>query len=203
MIVPRPELESAFESHSENKIDLQKPQGSHQLADEQFVRLLTSNYHALYRFILSLVGVVEAADDLTQECCLILWRKYGEFAPSGPDVNQDFCRWARGIAFNLARNFHRLRQPRQLALDDDILSKLASTQLGADELLEMRKEALHQCMRKLSASDRELLQICYGTGDTIDSVAARFKRSPNALYKVLRRIRHNLFSCINKTLDLE
>lgn len=203
MIVSRAEFEAASHSRYGEEGDLRKMQPADSSPEEQFVWLVTSSYRELHRFVLSLVGNVEAADDLTQECCLLLWRKYDEFQTSGDDPRRDFARWARGMAFNLARNFHRLRQPRALAFSDQLLTRLATIQTGADELLELRKAALHNCLKKLSASDREMLQICYGSDSTIDAVAARFKRSPNSLYKVLRRIRRNLFLCINRSLDLE
>ncbi|WP_437222563.1 sigma-70 family RNA polymerase sigma factor [Planctomicrobium sp. SH661] len=197
----RPELEAAFRGDASS--DAMPEESSDDRQREQFVCLVTSNYNSLYRFILSLVGNVHAADDLMQECCLLLWRKSGEFDLSSESSNLSFMRWSRRIAVNLVRNFHRLRRPQSLSWGDALISQMASVHTGAEELLELRKNALQDCLQKLSASDQELLHVCYGTGTTIDATADHLKRRPNSLYKKLRRIRRGLFDCVNKSLGLE
>jgi RNA polymerase sigma-70 factor (ECF subfamily) len=170
---------------------------------EAFLRLFMINHPQLYRYIITLVGQTHLADDFIQECGLVLWKKFKEFDTTAPATEQRFYRWSRSIAFRLVRNFQRLRQSRTLYMGDDFLRKIASTHAAADELLELRKQALDGCLAKLSAPDRELLQICYRSSHPIQFVASDLNRTPASIYKKLRRIRRQLFSCINHSLDLK
>lgn len=172
------------------------------LRQEEFVRLFVAAYHPLYSYLVALVSNRADADDLMQEAGLLLWRKFDEFQPLSDEPVDDFVRWARGFARNLARNFHRVGKGRQRPFDDELLAKLAVTRLEAEELLELRRDALRLCVEKLSPADREFLRICYSEHRTVAAAARELARPSNAVYKKLRRLHRALFECIRRNLDL-
>ena len=61
---------------------------------EEFVRLFQRHERGLYRYILSLVLNVAAAEEISQNTGLQLWEEFGRF-----DLNTDFGAWARTIAY--------------------------------------------------------------------------------------------------------
>jgi RNA polymerase sigma-70 factor (ECF subfamily) len=84
-----------------------------------------------------------------------------------------------------------------------LLSQLADRRLDRGGLYEHFREALQQCMERLNASDRELLDVCYDGTDSVKDVAAKLGRSADSVYHSLRRIRGVLFECINRTAAQE
>lgn len=198
---PQPRL-IHFARSSEESSSAQGATDRHEL----FVRLLTGNYPALYGFVLSLVGERNSADDLMQEVSLLLWRKFDSFDASLADREVNFLRWALVSARNLVRNYHRLQRAQAVLLDDELLTQIAATRCAAEELLEIRREALAECLKKLSATDQRLLQACYGPQDrgrSIKDAAGKLGKNADAVYMSLSRIRRRLYECVNKSLGLQ
>ena len=76
-----------------------------------FVRLFQQYERGLYRYILSLVLNVAAADDISQNTSLLLWEEFGRF-----DLNTDFGAWARTIAYYQVLKYRQTREPRAGAI---------------------------------------------------------------------------------------
>ena len=166
----------------------------HQLFVELFVR----NQNRVYRYILTLVPNRTDAEELFQETNLTLWRTWDRY-----DHAHDFVRWACGIAHNEIRNFVRKKRASHVLLSEEILDQLARLRLQHEGLLEARRGALAECVKKLPSRDRELVEQCYGKGETIKLIAENRGQSPNVFYKALRRIRATLHECVTHTLTLE
>jgi RNA polymerase sigma-70 factor (ECF subfamily) len=165
----------------------------------EFTRHLEPVQAKLFAYLHSLVRDLEDAEDLFQQTCLILWRKYGEF-----DASRSFFSWACGVARLEAANFLRSRSRSRLYFSDDLNLLLldAHEQLPRDEL-EERREALAGCVEKLRQRDRKLVEECYGDPSGVALVAQRLGRSPQSVHNSLRRIRRVLFECIHRSLALE
>jgi RNA polymerase sigma-70 factor, ECF subfamily len=59
-------------------------------------------------------------------------------------------------------------------------------------------EALDLCMGKLSTEDRELLDLRYEPGATVEGIARQVGRSTKAVYNALGRIRTWLLECVER-----
>ncbi|QDT53301.1 RNA polymerase sigma factor [Caulifigura coniformis] len=169
----------------------------------EFLGLYTRNYRSVYGLLLAFVADPAAADDLMQQTSMLLWAKYSEFDGEGEAPHEEFGRWARTIARNVARNFRRLQHSRPVIFDDDLLAKIAWTRAAADELLELRRGALKSCLKHLPAADAALLQACYGGNSNPAEQAAGSGRTRDAVYKALRRIRVRLYRCVSHRLHQE
>lgn len=170
---------------------------SHQDHDS-FLELFLQNQNRIYGFILTVVFNQEDAQDIFQQTSLTLWRRWPEYDPQ-----RDFVRWAVGIAFNHVRNFRKRKRHDGQQLDYDVLELVVQTRLDDDEWLEMRRQALTRCMKKLPAEQRQMLERCYVGKDTIKVVAQRYGLTANVLYKTLGRIRRVLHECIERAVESE
>ena len=134
-------------------------------------------------------------DDLLQEINSVLWQKATEFEPG-----TDFWAWASQIAryhaFNQLRRYRRER----LVLDDRLLDQLAAT--ASDRLadLDRRREALDACLKRLPPPQRQLLELRYGSGQTVEAIARALDRPAGSLRQTLYRIRAVLHACIEGQL---
>jgi RNA polymerase sigma-70 factor (ECF subfamily) len=163
----------------------------------EFLTQVTRAQRSLYGFITSLVWQSGDADDVLQETNLVLWRKAGEFDPG-----QDFMAWALRIA-QLQAMAHLKKQRRRFAFDDDLLAQLADESLTEQCENDRRRAALTTCLKKLSDAQRRLISQRYEPGASVNSLAAARGTSPKALSEMLRRIRHALSECIERTLARE
>jgi len=72
----------------------------------EFAAFFVKSQRQIYGYILTIVSDPNDADDILQETSLILWNKPRQLA-----TQQDFTRWACGIARNVIRNW-RVKQGR-------------------------------------------------------------------------------------------
>lgn len=165
---------------------------------EQFMRLFGQSRDSIYRCILSLLPQVADADEVLQETTLVLWRKFGEFRPDG-----DFTRWACGIAYNQTRKFRREKIRDHARFSETLMERIAVVREENLELLETRSRVLDDCLKKLSARDRELMENYQSPGVTIKDIANQVGRPASTVYKAFKRIRLALFECVDRTLRSE
>jgi RNA polymerase sigma-70 factor (ECF subfamily) len=83
-----------------------------------------------------------------------------------------------------------------------MLERVAETAIEQADCLRLdeRREALADCLEKLSPMERELLALRFSPGATTQSTAAQVGRSVDAIYKTLAKIRLALFDCVNNAL---
>jgi RNA polymerase sigma factor (sigma-70 family) len=66
---------------------------------------------------------------------------------------------------------------------------------------EERRQALGDCLEKLKAEQREILQAHYLTGRTVREIAEATQRSESGIKMTLLRPREQLSDCIQRQLD--
>ena len=76
---------------------------------------------------------------------------------------------------------------------DELTRRLDSIDDYADQLY---GEALPDCIEQLSDGDRELIQLRYTEGVSVQLLAKRLNRSENAVSQSLGRIRRLLRKCV-------
>jgi RNA polymerase sigma-70 factor (ECF subfamily) len=162
---------------------------------DDFVRLLTANHRQLYVYLLSLTCNRQLVDDLLQETHLVMWREFATFVPG-----TNFGAWSRRIAYNQLLAWRKKQHRVRVQFSDDFLQLVAEELDTADEYLEQRLQALRECLTRLPNHHRELIHHRYSTGDAIETIAHLLGRKPDAVYRMLSRIRRTLHDCVSRSL---
>ena len=157
-------------------------------SDEELIRAISGgNRHAmklLYarhsvrvsRFALRFVADESVAEDLVNDVFLDVWRKAGAFAG-----RSQVSTWLLAIARNKAITVTRRRSCDPL--NDDICETI---QDGADDPetvmgKSQTRSLLFQCLTNLSAAHREVIDLVYYHGKSIDEVAEIIQVPPNTV----------------------
>jgi len=136
------------------------------------------------RYVLPLVGSLPDAQDVVQETAAALWKKFDHY-----EVDKPFLPWARQFARYEVLMHHRKKR-RYTFFSESLVEQLAESTEGQHRDAERRREALRDCLSKLPAADRELVERRYAEKDaTVQQLATHVGQTPNVLYKSLARIR--------------
>lgn len=197
-LLVRDEKKAGWSMNSkENETVSESKVGSAQRMDD-FVRLLAANQQRIYLYLSSLLSGHPDVDDLFQETNMICWREFSNFTPG-----TNFGAWACSIAFNRVRAWRKKQSREHLRFSDEFLSAISDELIEHEELYSDRADALAGCMKKLPQHHRELLQQRYTCDESIDSLARKLRRKPDAIYRMLSRIRSSLHECVNQTIQLQ
>lgn len=171
----------------------------YELSETEFLALLVKHEPALRAYARVLVPDWDLVDEALQEASVTMWQKRGQLA--GVD---GFVPWAKVILrFKCLQQLERLRR-RQPLLSDAMLETLAERGASRSVLEATRRgKALHECLNQFSAEHRELLLAPHSSTDTVVQLAERRKKSPNALYKLLGRLREQLVECVRQRMAAE
>ena len=166
---------------------------------DAFARMFAQHDRWLYSYLVTLLGSTAPAEEVFQEVCVVLWREYETF-----ELGTDFVRWVAVIAHNQVRKYRRQRKHSGFHLRDGTMDLLAAEAVERVDLFDYRRDALQQCLSKLSPADRSLVEACYEDHKVnFKATAHRLGRPENTVYKALNRIRRVLYECINRTLTSE
>jgi len=159
----------------------------------EFVR----EHQASLRGFLRVIGVkADSVDDLAQETFLAAFRELDRF-----DAEQDFGKWLRGIARNLARNEMRKSARRGRITDGELTEHLlaeAERDPGACEFEEHDFRSLRDCLEELPEKSRRLVIGRYADEWKAPFLADQFEMSATAVRLALMRIRRQLRACMEK-----
>lgn len=162
---------------------------------EAFTGLLLQNQRRIVGLIFSLVPNGPDADDVMQETCAVLWRKFGEFQPG-----TDFGAWALRSARFQVMSYYKRRRRTQARLSDETIEQLAETFADSRWADSERVEALRTCVGQLRERDFDLVQRRYTAGETVDEIAGHRGGTVHAVYKTLARLHVRLLACVNAKL---
>lgn len=163
---------------------------------EAFLRTLVEHERWLATYIYSLVASAADAEDILQDCKVVLWKKFGDFTPGS-----NFRAWARTVALHQILNYRRAEQRRPWSpLDQSFIEAVAAEIERRPEALDRRAEALRHCVQKLPSAHRAIVLLRYYEDREIDEIAARSERTAEAVYRLLSRIRSALNDCVSREL---
>ncbi len=165
---------------------------------EEFVRLLGENQHRIFVYLMSMMRDRVAVEDVQQETNLVLWREFESFEP-----NSNFAAWSCRVAFNQMRAWRKKQQRDRLVFSDSFLEALAAEIDSQAGTFDRRLGALEKCLERLPEHHRELIRYRYNFGNAIDEIAERMNRGPDAVYRLLSRVRCSLSECIRGSLERE
>jgi RNA polymerase sigma-70 factor (ECF subfamily) len=128
--------------------------------------LFTRHNVTTYRFVLRLVRDVSTAEDLVNEVFLDVWRKAASF-----EGRSQVSTWILAIARHKALSMlgRRSAQP----LDDCVTDTLKDPAVDPEIALQkkQRSSMLLGCLWRLSAAHREIIDLVYYHGKSIEQVA--------------------------------
>jgi len=162
------------------------------------VRELTSLQRPLYLYIFSLVPQPADADDLVQETNRVIWEKIGDFRPG-----TSFSAWAYKIAFYEVLTYRKRKRRESLRFSDDLVENLAAEVEGVLQDSTPRRQALQDCLGRMSEGNRQIVARRYLEGADVRSVAEQVGRSEKAVYHALGRIRSWLLECMRRRMAVE
>ncbi|HEY4232058.1 MAG TPA: sigma-70 family RNA polymerase sigma factor [Lacipirellulaceae bacterium] len=171
--------------------------GDQEGKEGEFLSLFTRHSRQIYGFILTLVMRHSDADEVFQNTCLVLWKKFGSYDPAGT-----FYGWACKIAYLEVLELRR-KQQRVQVLSEEAIALLSDQMLQNKEHLNARQEALEECLQQLNSGDRELIDQRYHQKRSPKEIADFKARSVHAIYRALARIHMALFNCVERHLARE
>ena len=168
----------------------------------EFVGLIGRHQAAIRAYIITLMPGMDGVSDVLQETNLVLWEKRARYQPG-----TNFGAWAFTIA-RLEVKMHRKRLRRAgLPLLDEYLAEQLAAELEqryedhAGESDE-RLKALENCLARLPAEHRELIEHRYYSDSKLAEFAEMCGRPVESLRVSLVRIRAALRKCISSQLNL-
>jgi RNA polymerase sigma-70 factor, ECF subfamily len=166
-----------------------------QSPDTRFTQLLSRHEPVVRAYLRTLVATAASVDELMPEVALVAWRKFSTLTdPEG------FPQWACVIARYEVLRWRRDKARDRLVLDEDVFAKLADEGQTSTTTSERQLTALEGCLQKLPGDRRDLMLACHTPGITTRDMARRTGRKEDALYQLVRRLRHQLHCCIESTL---
>lgn len=179
--------------------DSTDPQSSEQGRDphDEFLRLFSQHAKKIYHFALTITLNHADAEEVFQNTCVVLWRKFASYDPQG-----SFFSWACKIAhlemLDLSRQGRRMTN-----LSEDVLEVLVEEMAVYSVHAAVRQEALEDCVRKLKLADRALVESRYYRHQAPKEIARTTSRSVYSIYRALARIHTQLRECVERTLARE
>jgi RNA polymerase sigma-70 factor (ECF subfamily) len=135
--------------------------------DKLAMQVLFARHHVrVYRFVLRLVGEPTKAEDLISEVFLDVWRQADRF-----EARSQVSTWLLAIARYKALPALRKRPDEEL---DDETAQAIEDQSDDPEVAMQKKDTstiLRQCMTKLSAEHREIIDLVYYHEKSVEEVA--------------------------------
>lgn len=165
---------------------------------EDLVTLMTQYQGRLYAYILSLLGDVDASNDVLQETNVVLWGESHKYVPGS-----NFKAWSFRVAHFQCMAYRQKRLRDKVVFNDDVVAVLAVEAKELDNRYEERAAALERCLARIHPRSREALRLRYAEELAVKELAKRMKRSANAMYQLLFRARQWLIECVNRDRELE
>jgi len=161
--------------------------------DEQSLEVLIKKYlKPIYGFIYKNVGDVAAAEDITQEVFVKIWKNLKKF-----DQNKEFKPWLFQIAKNASIDYLRKKKTIPFSRFENEKGQNVLTENMKDEtpnLLEVlnNKKTLTMVMETLSEKDQKLIKLRHTDGLSFKEIADTMQESINTIKSRYRRIIINL-----------
>lgn len=163
---------------------------------DRFLRSFTAHEPAIRAFVRRLLPTRADADDVMQDVSVVLWKKFGEFRDDG-----DFRAWAFGVARFAVLAWRRDKARDRLVLDESVVARLADESIEHEPAFQRQRDALENCLRKVTPTQRSLLMKAYQPELRIQDVARDSGRSVPGFYQWLHRVRRMLLLCIRRALS--
>ena len=163
-----------------------------------FMSLFAECERQLLGYILVMVPQYQDALDVLQEAAAAMWEKFDTYEDIGP-----FVVWARKFAHIQVHRFRDRQRHRNWMLQplgEEVADALGQAYESHEGVLELRREALSECLKKLTSQELDLLRQRYWSTGSLRDVASSLGLSEDQIYRRLQKIRQLLQECINKAM---
>jgi len=161
-------------------------------ADQQeFLRVFLANEREILRYVVALVPNLADAQEIVQQTAVVLLEKFDQYDRSRP-----FAPWGCRFALNVTRQWMARRARWKALLESGLAEELALRRDQLQAEFDARLNHLNECMNKLPENQRDLIDGYYFQQSDVESLAGQTKRTVEAIYKSLQRIRRQLRDCI-------
>lgn len=159
---------------------------------QRFLSLFTTNYDAIFAYVMVLTQDQGDAEEVMQETALALWREFDRYDP-----RLEFRPWARKFALTEVRRFRRGRPA--LTLSPEVIELLAADTERLTPEIDRQRERLAGCLGRLRPADRQLIELYYQPQQQARDLARQRGVTIHAIYKTIKRIRRQLLDCVRRT----
>jgi len=168
---------------------------SQAISQERGVRLLMKHHTALYSYLLASVRNHATAEELLQDVSVAVMESLSQLCDE-----EGFLPWAREIARRRVLASKR-ESSRMQPVDPELMVALVDAAERVERQTETSRtqDALRHCLDGLPSQSRRIVLQRYRDGD-IEVLANRLKRSVQAVYAILKRIKKSLRDCVERRL---
>jgi len=159
--------------------------------DHLFARMMAKHHRNLHNYIYSLHPHSTEAEDILQETSINIFKHFHQY-----DVDRPFLPWAFRFAYFEVRRFRRSCSRDRLVMTDELIDTMATERSEMQDDLELKRQRLVFCVKKLLQNDQQLLQWRYDTQKSIKDIAEALNLPVKRLYKRLERLRLILHRCM-------
>lgn len=166
---------------------------------QAFAWLVRLFQESVWRIGASMLRDRDATENLVQQVFVDAYLHLDQYEPG-----TDFGAWIRTVARNRLRKELRTasREDRRLAAYRERLAERLRTEAGNyQDDSEVYMNALRGCRQLLTSRDAALLKMRYERGMSFEAIAEEQGQSPEAVQRMISRIRFRLRDCIQKKLD--
>ena len=160
---------------------------------KEFLRIFLANEREILHYVMAIVPHLSEAQEIVQQTALVLWEKFDDY-----DRTRPFAPWACRFARNVARQWIDRQQKWKRLLDNGLAEELTERREQLQPEFDHRLSHLNTCLRKLPERQRALVEGYYLRQLDAESLATQARRSIDAVYKSLQRIRQQLRDCIER-----
>jgi RNA polymerase sigma-70 factor (ECF subfamily) len=163
----------------------------------EFERLCTENRRAVLSYAYNCSRDWDAAEDIVQETLTIAFEKRDQYFPEA-----NFGGWLISIARNVwfrERDRRRLRTPATSFIDDNA-AYLFDEAAYQDSAWAEESRALQGCLKKLNATDQELIRAHFSEHKKYAEIAEARERTVSWVKVRMHRARIALLDCVRLAL---
>jgi RNA polymerase sigma-70 factor (ECF subfamily) len=166
---------------------------------QAFAGLVRLYQETVWRIAAALLRDRDATENLVQQVFVDAYFHLDQYAP-----NTDFGAWIRTVARNRLRKELRSasREDRRLATyRERLVERMRVETTGARDDSDAYAAALRGCRQSLPARDAALVRMRYEKGLSFEAIAEQQGQSPEAVQRMISRIRFRLRDCIQHKLN--
>lgn len=156
---------------------------------DAFERVVEAIHYDLRVFVAVRCATDDLVEEVVQSALITAWRVLPKYEGRGT-----FVSWVKGIALNHLRK--ELTSRARAVGGGDLGALLASQDAEALEREDPRLDRLRQCLARLSAALRDLIDLRYRDGLDLDALAARLGKPAGTLAVQFHRLRKTLRTCV-------
>jgi RNA polymerase sigma-70 factor (ECF subfamily) len=165
---------------------------------DAFAGLVRLFQESVWRIAAAMLRDRDATENLVQQTFVDAYLHLDQY-----EVGTDFGAWIRTVARNRLRKELRTasREERRLAhFRDRLAERLQAAANDRTDDSEAYVAALRGCRELLSTRDAELLKLRYESGLSFEAIAVEQGQTPEAVQRMISRIRFRLRDCIQNKL---